>query len=204
MAILPATPVDELDYDALLAALKALKKGDFSVRLPMSWLGIAGKIADTFNDMVEMNERMASELERLSQVVGTQGKITQRATASGMTGCWADCIASVNTLIDDLVYPTLETARVIGAVAKGDLSQSMILETNGRPLEGEFLRTAMVVNSMVDQLGSFASEGHARRPGGGHRGQARRPGRREGRGGDVEGPDRQRELDGREPHGAGP
>src|SRR6202158_5556567 len=158
MAIFPATPVDELDFDALLAALKALKKGDFSVRLPMSWLGIAGKIADTFNDMVEMNERMATELERLSQVVGTQGKITQRATAAGMTGCWADCIASVNTLIDDLVYPTLETARVIGAVAKGDLSQSMILETNGRPLEGEFLRTAMVVNSMVDQLGSFASE----------------------------------------------
>ena len=158
MAMLPATPVDELDFDALLAALNALKKGDFSVRLPMSWLGIAGKIADTFNDMVEMNERMATELERLSQVVGTQGKLTQRATASGMTGCWADCIASVNTLIDDLVYPTLETARVIGAVAKGDLSQSMILETNGRPLEGEFLRTAMVVNSMVDQLGSFASE----------------------------------------------
>jgi signal transduction histidine kinase/HAMP domain-containing protein/DNA-binding response OmpR family regulator len=158
MAMLPATPVNELDGDALLVALKALKKGDFSVRLPMSWLGIAGKIADAFNDMVEMNERMASELERLSRVVGTQGKITQRATASGMTGCWAECIASVNMLIDDLVYPTLETARVIGAVAKGDLSQSMILETNGRPLEGEFLRTAMVVNSMVDQLGSFASE----------------------------------------------
>src|SRR6266545_7124725 len=158
MAMLPITPINELDFHALLAALKALKKGDFSVRLPMTWLGIAGKIADTFNDMVEMNERMATELERLSQVVGTQGKITQRATTSGMTGCWADCIASVNTLIDDLVYPTLETARVIGAVAKGDLSQSMILETNGRPLEGEFLRTAMVVNSMVDQLGSFASE----------------------------------------------
>ena len=158
MAILPASSVDEVDYVVLLAALKALKKGDFSVRLPMNWLGMAGKVADAFNEMVEMNERMASELERLSHVVGTEGKITQRATSSGMTGSWGGCIASVNTLIDDLVYPTLETARVIGAVAKGDLSQSMILETNGRPLEGEFLRTAMIVNSMVDQLSSFASE----------------------------------------------
>src|ERR1700730_933684 len=158
MAILPASPVEEVDYVALLAALKALKKGDFSARLPVNWLGMAGKIADAFNEMVEMNERMASELERLSHVVGTQGKIPQRATSSGMTGSWGGCIASVNALIDDLVYPTLETARVIGAVAKGDLSQSMILETNGRPLEGEFRRTAMIVNSMVDQLSSFASE----------------------------------------------
>src|SRR5499425_332993 len=158
MAILPASAADEIDHIALLTALKSLTKGDFSVRLPMSWTGMAGKVADAFNDMVEMNERLASELDRLSRVVGTEGKITQRATASGMTGAWAGCIASVNALIDDLVHPTLETARVIGAVAQGDLSQSMILDSDGRPLEGEFLRTAKVVNSMVDQLGSFASE----------------------------------------------
>src|SRR5262250_2466850 len=158
MAILPASAADEIDHIALLTALKSLTKGDFSVRLPMSWTGLAGKVADAFNDMVEMNERLASELERLSRVVGTEGKITQRATASGMTGSWEGCIVSVNALIDDLVSPTLETARVIGAVAKGDLSQSMILDSDGRPLEGEFLRTAKVVNSMVDQLGSFASE----------------------------------------------
>src|SRR5258705_8661330 len=126
MAILPASLVGGVDYVALLAALKALKGGDFSARLPVNWLGMAGKIADAFNEMVEMNERMASELERLSHVVGTEGKITQRATLSGMTGSWGGCIASVNALIDDLVYPTLETARLIGAVAKGDLSQSTI------------------------------------------------------------------------------
>src|SRR5499425_1819227 len=158
MAILPATAADEIDHVALLTALKSLTKGDFSVRLPMSWTGMAGKVADAFNDMVEMNERLASELERLSRVVGTEGKITQRATASGLTGSWEGCIASVNALIDDLVHPTLETARVIGAVAQGDLSQSMMLDSDGRPLEGEFLRTAKVVNSMVDQLSAFASE----------------------------------------------
>ena len=158
MATLPALPVGEIDSGALLAALKALKKGDFSVRLPMGWLGMAGKVADTFNEVVEQNERMASELERLSRVVGKEGRISQRAVASGMTGSWAECVGSVNSLIDDLVYPTRETARVIGAVAKGDLSQSMALEIDAQRLEGEFLRTAMIVNSMVDQLGSFASE----------------------------------------------
>src|SRR2546426_7795430 len=122
MATLPASPTDEIDSGTLLTALKTLRRGDFSVRLPMNWVGMAGKIADTFNDIAEMNERLASELDRLNRVVGQQGKITQRASAAEMTGGWVDCIGSVNSLIDDLVSPTHETARVIGAVAKGDLS----------------------------------------------------------------------------------
>src|SRR5215470_8894395 len=65
---------------------------------------------------------------------------------------------SVNSLISDLVQPTTEIARVIGAVAQGDLSQKMSLEVEGRPLKGEFIRTARVVNTMVDQLNSFSSE----------------------------------------------
>ena len=158
MATLPASPTDEIDSGTLLTALKTLRRGDFSVRLPMNWPGMAGKIADTFNDIAEMNEHLASELERLNRVVGEQGKIHQRAAASGMSGGWGECVSSVNSLIDDLVSPTQEMARVIGAVAKGDLSQSMVLETDDGRLEGEFLRTAVVVNSMVAQLSSFASE----------------------------------------------
>src|SRR5437879_4187504 len=158
MATLPASPTDEIDSGTLLTALKTLRRGDFSVRLPMNWPGMAGKIADTFNDIAEMNEHLASELERLNRVIGEQGKIHQRAAASGMSGGWAECVSSVNSLIDDLVSPTQEMARVIGAVAKGDLSQSMVLETDDGRLEGEVLRTAVVVNSMVAQLGSFASE----------------------------------------------
>jgi hypothetical protein len=157
MGSLPTTPVD-VDTTTLLTALRALRKGDFSARLPVKWLGMAGKIADTFNDIVEMNERLASELERLNRVVGKQGKITQRANTSGLTGGWVESVAAVNSLIDDLISPTQEMARVIGAVAKGDLSQSMVLETGGGRVEGEFRRTAMIVNSMVDQLSSFASE----------------------------------------------
>src|SRR5947208_11199047 len=158
MATLPASPTDEIDSGTLLTALKTLRRRDFSVRLPMNWPGMAGKIADTFNDIAEMNEHLASELERLNRVIGEQGKIHQRAAASGMSGGWAECVSSVNSLIDDLVSPTQEMARVIGAVAKGDLSQSMVLETDDGRLEGEFLRTAVVVNSMVAQLSSFASE----------------------------------------------
>ena len=158
MAALKETAAQGIDTKALLTALTALKKGDFSVRLPLEWTGVAGKVADAFNDVLELNERMARELERLSRVVGKEGKISQRAALGDVSGSWAASVASVNELIDDLVHPTSETARVIGAVAQGDLSQTMALEVDDRPLQGEFLRTAKLVNKMVEQLGSFASE----------------------------------------------
>jgi HAMP domain-containing protein/signal transduction histidine kinase/DNA-binding response OmpR family regulator len=158
MPLLQDPPIHGIETTALLNALTALKKGDFSARLPLEWTGVAGKVADTFNEVVELNERMARELDRLSRVVGQEGKISHRANLGDVTGFWAASISSVNELIDDLVHPTRETARVIGAVAQGDLSQTMALEVDDRPLQGEFLRTAKIVNKMVDQLGSFASE----------------------------------------------
>jgi HAMP domain-containing protein/signal transduction histidine kinase/CheY-like chemotaxis protein len=151
-------PTTDLDASVLLNALTALRRGDFSVRLPGDWTGVAGKVADTFNDVIDLNERMARELERLGRVVGKEGRITQRASLGDVSGAWADSIGVVNTLVEDLVHPTRETARVIGAVAQGDLSQTMALEIDERQLEGEFLKTAKLVNKMVDQLGSFASE----------------------------------------------
>jgi HAMP domain-containing protein/signal transduction histidine kinase/ActR/RegA family two-component response regulator len=152
--------VDDKNPDAkqVLSALMAFKRGDFSARLPDDWTGVFGKIADTFNDVIGTNERMTRELERIGRVVGKQGRITQRASLGDVGDSWADAIGSVNELIGDLVQPTSEMARVIGAVAKGDLSQTMAIEIEGHPLEGEFLRTAKVVNTMVDQLGAFASE----------------------------------------------
>ena len=142
----------------LLTALTALRDGQTGVRMPVEWTGVAGKVADVFNEVVEQNERMASELQRLSRVVGKEGKLGQRASLGDVTGFWRDSTESVNELIDDLVHPTSETARVIGAVAQGDLSQTMALEIDERPLQGEFLRTAKTINKMVEQLGSFASE----------------------------------------------
>src|SRR5947209_329311 len=149
---------DVIDANQLLAALVAFKKGDFGVRLPVDQVGLAGKIVDTLNDIFELNENMAGELARISTAVGKEGKITQRASLSGGLGEWSCCVDSVNSLITDLVQPSTEIARVIGAVAQGDLSQKMSLQVDGRPLKGEFVRTARVVNTMVDQLNSFASE----------------------------------------------
>ncbi|MEW6732288.1 MAG: HAMP domain-containing protein [Acidobacteriota bacterium] len=149
---------DTIDTKLLLKVLTAFKKGDFSVRMPLEQTGIVGKIADTLNEILELNEKMTKEFERINIVVGKEGKIAQRASLGGAGGSWSACVDSINTLIGDLVQPTAEVARVIGAVAKGDLSQTMALDIDGRPLKGEFLRTAKIVNTMVDQLSSFASE----------------------------------------------
>ena len=146
------------DSSMLLKTLIAFKDGDFSVRMPVDLIGVDGKIADALNEILQMNQMMCREFARISQGVGKQGQINQRASIGAVRGGWADCVDSVNGLVGDLVQPSTEVARVIGAVAKGDLSQTMALEVDGRPLRGEFLHTARVVNTMVDQLNSFASE----------------------------------------------
>jgi HAMP domain-containing protein/CheY-like chemotaxis protein/signal transduction histidine kinase len=147
-----------LDVKLLLTTLMALKKGDFSVRMPSDWTGVSGKIADTLNDIIETKQKMVETVTDVSRVVGREGHLTQRADLPGVVGGWATIISSVNTLIDDLVRPTTEMARVIGAVAKGDLSQTMALEVDGHPLKGQYLRAAQTANTMVEQLSSFSSE----------------------------------------------
>jgi len=142
----------------LLSALVAFRNGDFSVRMPSNRTGVDGKIADAFNEIALVSERRAREAARVSNAVGREGRLKQRMTVPGAIGGWADEVAAINTLIDDLVWPTTEVTRAVGAVAKGDLTQSMALEVDGRPLEGEFLRSARLVNSMIDQLSVFTSE----------------------------------------------
>src|SRR5580693_7366161 len=154
----PANDQPHAAMVTLLSALTSLKRGKSGVRLPIEWTGVEGKVADAFNEVVELNERMAGELARLRRVAGKEGKLSERMPLSDIGGFWEESARSVNSLIDDLVHPTSETARVIGAVAQGDLSQTMALEVDGVPLKGEFLKTARTINKMVDQLSSFASE----------------------------------------------
>ncbi len=142
----------------VLTAMIALRDGDFSYRLPSEWTGVHGKIADAFNTAVMINERRVQENARVCRMVGKEGKLTQRISVPSATGAWADEISDINTLLDDLVWPTTEVTRAIGAVAKGDLSQSMALERDGQQLEGEFLRSAKLVNNMIEQLSVFTSE----------------------------------------------
>src|SRR3978361_1578404 len=142
----------------LLSALQAMRSGDFSVRMTGDHLGIEGKIADTFNEIVAANQRMAQQLERVGQVVGREGKTRQRVKFGLASGSWADMEGSVNTLIDDLLWPTREVTRAVAAVAQGDLLQTVRLEVDGRPLQGEVLQSANIVNTMIKQLGVFTSE----------------------------------------------
>ncbi|MEH2502506.1 HAMP domain-containing protein/CheY-like chemotaxis protein/signal transduction histidine kinase [Bradyrhizobium sp. AZCC 1578] len=142
----------------LLHALQAMRAGDFSVRMTGDHLGIEGKIADTFNEIVASNQRMAQQLEHVGQVVGREGKTRQRVKFDLSSGSWADMEGSVNTLIDDLLWPTREVTRAVAAVAQGDLLQTVQLNVDGRPLGGEFLQSATIVNTMIKQLGVFTSE----------------------------------------------
>jgi len=99
---------NQIELKQLLNALTAFKRGNFSVRLPEDWTGLAGKVADTFNDVIAINERMSRELERIGRVVGKEGRISQRVSLGAVSDGWADSIGSINTLIGDLVHPTSE------------------------------------------------------------------------------------------------
>ncbi|HEU5177971.1 MAG TPA: HAMP domain-containing protein, partial [Burkholderiales bacterium] len=147
-----------LDRGELLKSLRAFKRGDFSVRMPLNLTGIDGEIAQTFNDVVELEEAKAAEIARVADQVGKEGQTGARMSVPGAVGAWAEVIDSMNTLINEMTYPMTEVARVIGAVAKGDLSNTMVLEVDGRPLRGDALRLGTVVNTMVGQLNAFASE----------------------------------------------
>jgi hypothetical protein len=153
-----STSSDRVDANALLHVLTQYQRGDFTARMPSDRTGIAGKVYDTLNDIIERHQKLTAEIQRISTVVGKAGRVRQRTSLANASGGWAQSIDALNTLVTDLVQPTTEVARVIGAVAKGDLSQTMALEIDGRPLTGEFLRTANLVNTMVDQLGTFSSE----------------------------------------------
>src|ERR1700710_113997 len=142
----------------LLHALQAMRAGDFSVRMTGDHLGVEGKIADTFNEIVAANQRMAQQLERVGQVVGREGKTRQRVKFGMPIGAWGEMENSVNTLIDDLVGPVPGVTRAVAAVAQGDLLQTVRLDVDGRPLKGEFLRSARIVNTMIKQLSVFTSE----------------------------------------------
>ena len=158
---LPLSDVAHVEPDHLatiLQCLQTMKNGDFSARLPGSWTGLAGKIADNFNEIVSANEQMAFELKRVGQAVGKEGKTRERLRVEKRRGAWDDMEVSVNTLVEDLLRPTAEVTRAIAAVAQGNLTQTVRLDVDGRPLEGEFLRSANIVNTMIQQLGVFTAE----------------------------------------------
>ena len=153
-----ATEPGPAEFALILERMQAVRDGDFSVRLPGSWTGLTGKIADSFNQIVMANQRIAKELKRVGQVVGKEGKTRERAKFDESRGAWGEMEVSVNTLVEDLLRPTTEVTRAIAAVAEGNLTQTVRMDVDGRPLEGEFLRSAKIVNTMIQQLSVFTSE----------------------------------------------
>ena len=191
------------ETNVLLKTLIAFKRGDFSIRMPVDETGVAGKVADTLNDILELNQKMVNELARISKAVGKDGKITQRASIGSVTGSWAESVESVNSLIGDLVQPSTEVARVIGAVAKGDLSQTMALEVDTRPVarrvpahgaRGQHHGAAVE----LVRLGSYARGARSR-----HGRQAGRTGGGDRRSRNLERSHGKRELDGQQPDQSG-
>ncbi|MFF4877096.1 HAMP domain-containing protein, partial [Micromonospora sp. NPDC000668] len=153
----PSAPDHEALLGELTEALRRVRRGDLKVRLPRR-AGKGGEVADAFNEVVSLQERQYLDLRRISRIVGRDGRLTERLDDEGLDGSWAEGQRAINSLIDDLGRPTTEIARVIVAVADGDLSQHMALEIDGRPLRGEYLRIGRTVNTMVDQLSSFSNE----------------------------------------------
>src|SRR5205814_896999 len=134
------------------------RDGDFAVRLPPRGDGIGAELRRAFNEVADRREAVAKEITRVGRAIGREGRLTERASSVGLAGYWAETIDAFNTVVEDLARPTTEVARVIDAVAQGDLSQKMNLKIEGRPVKGEFQRIGKTVNAMVDQLSSFADE----------------------------------------------
>jgi HAMP domain-containing protein/CheY-like chemotaxis protein/signal transduction histidine kinase len=150
--------IKKKDLQELLEALRSARDGETGVRLSAQKRGVMGDVAKAFNGLAERREGLTNELSRVSRVIGREGRMTERAQMKTAKGTWAESIGSVNSMIDDLVRPTIEVSRVLDAVAEGDLSQKMSLKIEGQPVRGEFLRIGTTVNTMLDQLSSFASE----------------------------------------------
>jgi signal transduction histidine kinase/HAMP domain-containing protein/ActR/RegA family two-component response regulator len=144
---------DRLDEAILLNVLAQVRAGDFDVRMPRDWTGVAGKVADTLNEVIAANATLGAELARVSRVVGKEGQLSQRMGLRGADSVWNANVDSVNSLIEDLVRPTSEMQRVIGAVADGDLSKKITADVHG-----EMLELKNTINAMVDQLNQFISE----------------------------------------------
>jgi HAMP domain-containing protein/signal transduction histidine kinase/CheY-like chemotaxis protein len=147
-----------LDPRELLHVLSQVKNGNFSVRMPIDQVGISGKICDTLNEIISLNEKMMMEFTRAGNTIGKQGRLNQRIELPNALGSWRTGVESLNILISDLVHPTIEIADVISSVAKGNLSKEMPLEIGGHVLQGEFATIAKEVNDMVKQLNLFSME----------------------------------------------
>ncbi|KAJ2777414.1 histidine kinase osmosensor, partial [Coemansia interrupta] len=132
---------------------KAVAAGDLTKKVTVPLSGEMGELKTTINTMVDQLNTFASEVTRMAREVGTDGVLGGQATVEGVDGTWKDLTDNVNKMADNLTNQVRDIANVTKAVAKGDLTQKVTSELNG---EMEELKTT--INTMVDQLSTFASE----------------------------------------------
>ena len=154
----PASREERLDQRELLSALRALKRGNFDARLPVGLTGLDGQICDALNDIMEGSGSLRQDILELKQNVGVEGMTRRRLTQGALHGGWLDYAQSVNELLDGLTSHSNEVVRVVTAVSRGDLSQTIDVERGPHPLRGYFLGSARTVNGMVQQLANFGSQ----------------------------------------------
>ncbi|WP_280700506.1 HAMP domain-containing protein [Kitasatospora sp. GP82] len=151
------------DLRKLLAALTAMRDGNFRRRLTVPGDGPLAEIAAVFNEVAERNQHLTGELARVRRAVGREGRLSERLESGVGEGAWMAAVDNCNALIDDLARPMAEVGRVLSSIAEGDLDQRMELRSvhsNGvsHPLRGEFLKVGRTVNGLVDQLSEFTDE----------------------------------------------
>ena len=145
--------LDESGLEQLLAGLTAVRGGDFSTRLPKTGDLLMDEIATVFNGMADQLDLFTSEVTRVAREVGTEGKLGGQAHVPGVSGTWKDLTESVNAMAGNLTGQVRNIAQVATAVARGDLSQKIDVDARG-----EILELKSTLNTMVDQLSSFADE----------------------------------------------
>ena len=176
----------------------AVANGDLSKKITVDVRGEILQLKETINTMVEQLRSFASEVTRVAREVGTEGRLGVQAVVPGVAGTWKDLTDSVNTMGANLTAQVRNIAEVTTAVARGDLNRKITVD-----VKGEILELKNTINTMVDQLNALRRRSDARGARGRHRGQARRPGAGVRRGRHLEGPHRQRQLHGLQPHRPG-
>jgi signal transduction histidine kinase/HAMP domain-containing protein/CheY-like chemotaxis protein len=131
----------------------AVARGDLSQKITVEAKGEVAALADTINTMVEQLRSFAAEVTRVAREVGTEGELGGQAEVAGVSGTWRGLTESVNGMAANLTDQVRNIAQVTTAVAQGDLSQKITVDA-----KGEILELKNTINTMVDQLSSFADE----------------------------------------------
>jgi methyl-accepting chemotaxis protein len=137
----------------IVKVVTAVSKGDLTQKLTLQAKGEVAELADTINSMVDDLNRLASEVSRVAKVAGVEGKLTERATVTGVSGSWKELVDTLNALLESIASPVLEVSRVVRAISEGDLTQYVDV-----PTTGDILAMSSALNLAVENLNELLGE----------------------------------------------